>query len=160
MTLGQFPRHLQGTLGAAMVLQFLQQGEQSVGRFVENAVRCSAAICCSRSRRSRPFAGKKPSKQKRPLGRPLLTSAVVAAQGPGMQITSCPAVRAAAASSSPGSLIPGKPASLITARLLPAASNSRNWGRRVRVLCWWKEIFDPWSSCSATARCGGCLRRR
>ena len=52
----------------------------------------------SRAFRSLPLVAEILRKQKRPLGKPLLTRAVVAAQGPGMQITGWPADRAAAAS--------------------------------------------------------------
>ena len=65
------------------------------------------------------LVGRKPSKQNLLEGNPLLTSAVVAAHGPGMQITSCPSALAADTSASPGSLIPGRPASLIKAIDLP-----------------------------------------
>ena len=55
-----------------------------------------------------------------------------------MQITVRPAARAAATRASPGSEMPGKPASLITATASPASRASSNWGMRPSWLCWWK----------------------
>ena len=85
--------------------------------------------------RSFPFGGINPSKQNLCVGRPLATNAVVAAQGPGMQMTLCPACMVAFTNSSPGSLITGSPASVIKAIVLPLLSNSRSVGILSYVLC-------------------------
>ena len=53
----------------------------------------------------RAFAGKKPSKAKRSVGRPAIDSAAMAAHGPGIATTGMPRCRAAATRSKPGSLI-------------------------------------------------------
>ena len=50
-------------------------------------VRRSACSSASRARRSPALRGRKPSKQKRSVGRPLTASAVVTADGPGTQVT-------------------------------------------------------------------------
>ena len=56
-----------------------------------------------------------PQKTKVEEGIPLETSAVVAAQGPGMQMTSILLCLASLMRSSPGSQMPGMPASLTKA---------------------------------------------
>ena len=61
----------------------------------------------------------KPSKLKDEEGIPLTTRAVIAAQGPGMQIISIPLSFAFLTRSSPGSQMPGIPASLTRAIDLP-----------------------------------------
>ena len=70
------------------------------------------------------FFGRKPSKINFEDGRPLDTRAVIAAQGPGMQTTSSPAIFVCFTNSSPGSHIPGMPASLTRAIDLPELSKS------------------------------------
>ncbi|CAB4574301.1 unannotated protein [freshwater metagenome] len=77
-------------------------------------VRRSRAISVSRSRRAAPALGKNPSKAMRVVGRPLIAAAITKAAGPGVAYTLCPAACTAATNCSPGSLIPGVPASLIS----------------------------------------------
>ena len=64
--------------------------------------------------------GKKPSKQNRSHGRPEFTNAGISAVGPGSVSTSMPASMQVRASKKPGSLMPGVPASLISATDSPA----------------------------------------
>ena len=59
-----------------------------------------------------PLRGRKPSNTKRSVGNPESTSAVSTALGPGTTSTASPASRQARTSRSPGSLIPGIPASV------------------------------------------------
>ena len=70
--------------------------------------------------RALDFEGRNPSKQNLSVGKPLITRAVVAAQGPGIQTTLYPFLLAADTSSSPGSLMTGSPASDIRAMVLPS----------------------------------------
>ena len=74
------------------------------------------------------FFGRKPSNINFDEGRPLDTRAVIAAQGPGIQITSCPARIVLLTNSSPGSHIPGIPASLTKAIGFPFLSDSIIFG--------------------------------
>ena len=76
--------------------------------------------------RARSFfsVGRNASKQKRLVGSPEIVSAVTHAHAPGTAVTSTPASSAILTSSSPGSLMPGMPASVITAMFLPAISIS------------------------------------
>ena len=95
-----------------MLDQFFEQLQQAVRRFIENA----GALFLGDGRQAllplAPFGRQKTFKAKAPLGKPLLTRAVVAAQGRECKSpVSCGA--GAATSSSPGSLMPGRPASLI-----------------------------------------------
>ena len=87
-------------------------------------VRRSAATSARRAVRPEPLRGRNPSKTNRPAGRPLTTRAVTAADGPGTTSTACPASTAARTSRSPGSEMPGMPASVTTATRSPAASRS------------------------------------
>ena len=68
------------------------------------------------------FCGRKPSKAKRSQGRPLATKAGTKAVAPGRHCTSTPALTASRTRKKPGSLMPGVPASLISATFSPASS--------------------------------------
>ena len=92
------------------------------------AVRRSATSACSRVRRSPALRGRKPSKQKRSLGRPLTASAVVTADGPGTQVTGRSCAAAAATSRYPGSLTVGIPASVTSSTRRPARTASSSSG--------------------------------
>ena len=72
-----------------------------------------------------PFRGRKPSNTKRPVGRPLVTNAAIAADGPGTTSTEKPCAVTARTRRSPGSEMPGVPASVTTATLSPARSRAR-----------------------------------
>ena len=72
--------------------------------------------------RPEPLRGRKPSNTNRPVGKPLTTSAAIAADGPAITETEWPALTAARTSRSPGSEMPGIPASVTTATVLPASS--------------------------------------
>ena len=85
------------------------------GASYNTTVRISVAISSICRLRSLPLRGKKPSKTNRAVGKPLITSAIVRADGPGIAETVMPAFSAALTSRSPGSLIPGVPASLTSA---------------------------------------------
>ena len=80
-------------------------------------------MSASRAVRSWPLRGRKPSKTNRPVGSPLMTRAVIAALGPGTVSTVWPAAAAARTSRSPGSEMPGVPASVTTATWRPASSS-------------------------------------
>ena len=71
------------------------------------------------------FMAKKPSKVKRPVGRPETDRAVVSAQGPGRAETAMPFSTHSATSSSPGSLTAGVPASETKAQLSPESNRRR-----------------------------------
>ena len=58
-------------------------------------MRVSRASASSARLRADDFAGRKPSKAKRPVGRPAIDSAAIAAHGPGTATTVTPAVAAA-----------------------------------------------------------------
>ena len=75
-------------------------------------VTSEVAIDARRSVRAATLAGRNPSKRKRAVGRPDSTSAASAALGPGTTSTAQPASMHARTRSSPGSAIPGIPASL------------------------------------------------
>ena len=75
-----------------------------------------------RSLRSPPLRGRKPSNTNREVDKPLITSAMVSADGPGIDDTVMPASTAAFTSRSPGSLMPGVPASLTSATSIPPSS--------------------------------------
>ena len=65
--------------------------------------------------------GRKASKQNRLVDLPEMISALMQAAGPGMGVTVIPASWHIRTSSSPGSEIPGVPASVISVTLLPAS---------------------------------------
>ena len=67
-----------------------------------------------------PFRGRKPSNTNRPVGSPLVTSAATTADGPGTTSTVPPASTTARTMRSPGSEMPGIPASVTTATRSPA----------------------------------------
>ena len=67
------------------------------------------------------FTGRKPSKEKAVASRPLPTSAVMTAQGPGKIVYSRPASAQARTRRAPGSEIEGVPATGLTAAELDAA---------------------------------------
>ena len=83
--------------------------------------RDSSAITRARSFFS---VGRNASKQNRLVGSPEIVNAVTHAHAPGTAVTSTPAVSAICTSSSPGSLMPGIPASVISAMFLPSISIS------------------------------------
>jgi len=88
-----------------------------------------------RSVRSAPLRGKKPSNTKRDVGRPLITSAIVSAEGPGTAVTTPPALITATTSRSPGSLIPGVPASVINATFEPVVTSETISSRASYSVC-------------------------
>ena len=85
-------------------------------------MRSSASRAATRRRRSDPLRGRKPSTTKRSVGRPLTVSAATTDEGPGTVVTTSPCAARRAATSAPGSEIPGVPASLTTATRAPAAT--------------------------------------
>ena len=78
---------------------------------------------------------RKPSKVKRPVGKPDRARAVAAALGPGTATTSTPASAQRRTRSSPGSLMAGMPASVTKAQLSPASSRSKMRSPLARLLC-------------------------
>ncbi len=98
------------------------------------------SFAAMRSRRvRRPFlGGRKPSKIKRSVGNPELTSAGTKAVGPGRVSTSMSSRRHSRVRRNPGSLMPGVPASEISAMVSPASSRSM-MGRTVAcsLNLWW-----------------------
>ena len=68
--------------------------------------------------------GRNASNTNRLVGRPDMVSAVIQAAAPGMAVTSIPKSRHMRTSSSPGSEIPGVPASVISAISFPSRSCS------------------------------------
>ncbi len=113
------------------------------GASKSTAVRCSLARAARRAVRPEPRRGKKPSKTKRSVGRPLATRPASAAEGPGTTTTSKPPSAAARTSRSPGSDTPGRPASDTSATRAPSANRS--------------TTVDTWdaSACSWAASIGG-----
>ena len=87
----------------------------------------------------RPFFwGRKPPKKKGSGGRPEPTSAVMAAQGPGMTETGMRAEMVARMSGYPGSEIAGVPASVTRAMWQPECMRWRSDGMRFFSLCSWR----------------------
>jgi hypothetical protein len=72
-----------------------------------------------------PEFERKPSKQKRCVGRPLTARAAMRAQGPGMGMISIPFSAQSLTSSSPGSEMAGVPASVTSAPLSRRRSRGR-----------------------------------
>ena len=86
---------------------------------------------------SGPLRGRNPSKANRLVGRPLTTRAAIIADGPGTTSTVWPAAAAAATRRSPGSEMPGMPASVTTTTVSPLSSRAstlRHLGRLVVVV--------------------------
>ena len=84
-----------------------------------------------------PFlSGKKPSKQNRFEGIPLLTSAGTKAVAPGRVSTARPAYTQALTSKKAGSEIPGVPASVTNAIVVPEESCCNSCGTSLCSLCW------------------------
>ena len=98
-------------------------------------MRVSFATDSSRSLRSAPDRGKKPSNTNRPAGRPLSVTAMIAAEGPGVAVTVPPASMTARTIRSPGSLIPGLPASVMSATVLPAETSAEIFSRESCSVC-------------------------
>ena len=92
------------------------------GASYNTVVRRSRATSVRRSRRSAPLRGKKPSNAMRAVGKPLIAAAMTNATGPGVECTVCPAAIAACTSLSPGSLMAGVPASVMTDTVAPEAN--------------------------------------
>ena len=69
--------------------------------------------------RSAPLRGRNPSNTNLLVDSPLMTNAIVSAEAPGIAETVMPDESAALTRRSPGSLMPGVPASLTSATLLP-----------------------------------------
>ncbi len=83
-----------------------------LGDSYSTTVRVSDTSAAMRSRRTTPRRGRKPSNTKRSVGNPDSTSAVSTALGPGTMSTASPASRQARTRRSPGSEMPGMPASV------------------------------------------------
>ena len=81
--------------------------------------------------------GRKAPKKNGVLGRPEATSAVRQALSPGTGTTWIPAAMACWAISSPGSEIPGNPASVTKAMSLPFSRASSSTGPCFSLLCSW-----------------------
>src|SRR5438876_1902870 len=79
--------------------------------------------------------------------RPLATSAVSTADGPGSTVTWTPASSAAPISRAPGSLIPGSPASETSAYDSPARRRGSSSATRFASLCSWYDISRAWIPC-------------
>ena len=78
---------------------------------------------------------KKPSKVKRPVGKPEIASAVAMAVGPGTTVTGTPRAAHSATRSSPGSEMAGIPASLTSTPFSPANSRAQICSPRCRLFC-------------------------
>ncbi len=87
-------------------------------------VRGSDARAASAAARSPALRGRKPSKQKRSVGRPETASAASVALGPGRTVTSTPAAIAAVTARKPGSDTVGIPASETTRTVAPPTALS------------------------------------
>src|SRR5207253_2707750 len=83
--------------------------------------------------------------------RPLATSAVSTADGPGSTVTWTPASSAAPINRAPGSLIPGSPASETSAYDSPATSRGSTSATRFASLCSWYEISRAWIPCRCSS---------
>ena len=117
------------------------------GASKSTVARSSAAMRVSRSRRSRPLRGRKPSKDQRGAEMPLATSAASTADGPGMGTTVPPSATQRATRSSPGSLTSGVPASVTSATSSPAARRASSSRVRAESLWAWKltsGVSMPW----------------
>ncbi len=115
--------------------------------------------------RPEPLRGRKPSTTNRPVGSPLPTRALIAADGPGTTSTRWPAAAAAATRSSPGSEMPGMPASVtITTRSPDARRRSTSATAHLPV---WSlatmmsgALTAMYRRGRAACRSDGCPRRR
>ena len=115
--------------------QIAQRRAQLVRGLVEDhrALLCAQGIRCW----ARFFfvVDRKPSNVKRPVGRPDMLSAVMAAQGPGMALTVTPAPAHRRTRSSPGSEMAGEPASDTSAHVSPARMRSTMARAACRLCC-------------------------
>ena len=84
-------------------------------------VRSSTASSASRSARALPLRGRKPSMHQRAVGRPLAATAATGADGPGTTSIRWPASTTRRTTLSPGSEIPGMPASETRATVPPSS---------------------------------------
>ena len=104
----------------------------------------SVPLCRARrataSRRSLPVRGKKPTKQASFAGSPLRTSAVRDAEGPGSTSKGSPLCMKAATSRSPGSDMPGSPASDTKAIASPSATRPAISSALPSSLCSWQDM--------------------
>ena len=105
------------------------------GASYNTVVRVSIATISRRSLRSTPERGKKPSKTNRPAGKPLSVTAMIAAEGPGVALTTPPASTTARTMRSPGSLMPGLPASVMSATIFPSATKATIFSRESCSVC-------------------------
>ncbi len=112
------------------------------GASYSTVVRVSLATASRRSFRSTPDRGRNPSNTNLPAGKPLMVTAMIAADGPGVAETTPPASMTARTIRSPGSLTPGLPASVMSATVLPLAMSSTILSR------------ESYSVCSFTMRSG------
>jgi hypothetical protein len=92
--LGELARHHRAALGTEGGRQIRKRAAMRCGASKKTSVRGSLASSSNAVRRSRERAGRKPSKQKRPVGKPATASAAVIAEGPGIERTSNPALAA------------------------------------------------------------------
>ena len=102
-----------------------------------------------RRERSLPLRGKKPSKTNRAVGKPLITSAIVRAEGPGIAETVMPAFSAALTSRSPGSLMPGVPASLTNATSTSSSNSATTCSHASCSVCSLMTMYflPEWPRC-------------
>ena len=87
-----------------------------------------------------PDRGKKPTKQASLAGRPLITKAVREAEGPGSTSKGRPFFMKAATSRSPGSDMPGSPASDTKAIASPSATRPAISSALPSSLCSWQDM--------------------
>ena len=78
---------------------------------------------------------KNPKNKNRSKRQPVTERAVIIADAPGTGIIVCPAAIAASTSTGPGSLMPGVPASVMTARSLPDVKCFISFGILEKRLC-------------------------